>query len=75
MLFRSALGSEPGDLLLLVADQPAHVAHILWALRLELAGRLDLCAENDWKPLCVNEFPLLQFDDVEIGSASRTESV
>ncbi|MEE2833243.1 MAG: aspartate--tRNA ligase [Candidatus Latescibacterota bacterium] len=64
-LLIEALESEPGDLLLLVADQPAHVARILGALRLELAGRLDLCAENDWKPLWVNEFPLLEFDEEE----------
>ena len=48
-----------------MAAQPAHVARILGALRLELAGRLDLCAENDWKPLWVNEFPLLEFDEEE----------
>ena len=61
-LLIEALNSAPGDLLLLVADQPAMVARVLGALRLELAKRLDLCADNDWKPLWVNQFPLLEFD-------------
>lgn len=64
-LLIEALGSEPGDLLLLVADKPAVVARVLGALRLELARRLDLRQEGDWKPLWVNEFPLLEYDDEE----------
>ncbi len=62
-LLIEALESEPGDLLLLVADQPAMVARVLGALRLELAKRLDLLSPGDWKPLWVNEFPLLEFDE------------
>jgi aspartyl-tRNA synthetase len=64
-LLIEALASEPGDLLLLVADQPASVARVLGALRLELATRLELRASNDWKPLWVNQFPLLEFDEDE----------
>jgi aspartyl-tRNA synthetase len=61
-LLIEALGSEPGDLLLMVADQPALVAKVLGALRLELARRLDLLPEGAWKPLWVTEFPLLEHD-------------
>jgi aspartyl-tRNA synthetase len=59
------LGSEPGDLLLLSADTPAMVTRVLGALRLELAHRLELRAEGDWKPLWVNKFPLLEYDEEE----------
>ncbi|MDA0338048.1 MAG: aspartate--tRNA ligase, partial [bacterium] len=62
-LLIGALESEPGDLLLLVADQPAQVARVLGTLRLELARRLDLLHPGDWQPLWVNEFPLLEFDE------------
>ena len=58
-------GSEPGDLLLMVADDPGMVAKVLGALRLELARRLDLIPENVWRPLWVTEFPLLEFDEQE----------
>jgi len=61
-LLIEALGSEPGDLLLMVADQPAVVAKVLGALRLELARRLDLLPEGAWRPLWVTEFPLLEYD-------------
>ncbi len=64
-LLIEALASEPGDLLLLVADQPAQVARVLGALRLELAQRGSLRVDGDWKPLWVNQFPLLDFDDDE----------
>ncbi len=62
-LLISELGSEPGDLLLLVADDPVEVAKVLNALRLELARRLDLIAENVWRPLWITEFPLLEYDE------------
>ena len=61
-LIIAAMASEPGDLLLLIADQPENVARYLSALRLELARRLDLIEANTWKPLWVNEFPLLDKD-------------
>ncbi len=56
------LGSEPGDLLLLVADDPSVVAKVLNALRLELARRFDHFAENVWRPVWITEFPLLEYD-------------
>lgn len=61
-LLIEALESEPGDLLLLVADKPEKVARILSALRLELASRLELVPAQTWSPLWVTEFPLLEND-------------
>ena len=55
--------SEPGDLLLLVADEQAVVARVLDALRLELARRLELIAADCWRPLWITEFPLLEYDN------------
>ena len=60
------MNSEPGDLLLFVADQPAIVSRCLGALRLELAKRLKLnVEENQWEPLWITEFPLLERDEEE----------
>ena len=61
-LLIEALHSEPGDLLLFIADQAEEVARILGALRLELGDRLDLIDKNAWKVLWVTEFPLLERD-------------
>ena len=60
-LLIEALASEPGDLLLLVADAPGAVARVLGALRLELAERFELAADS-WCPLWVDRFPLLEPD-------------
>ena len=62
-LLISCLESEPGDLLLLVADSPEMVTKVLGALRLELARQLELVAADTWHPLWVTEFPLLERDD------------
>lgn len=61
-LLIEALQSEPGDLLLLVADRPDKVAKVLSALRLELANRLELIPKDAWSPVWVTEFPLLERD-------------
>ena len=60
-LLIEGLSSEPGDLLLLVADEPAAVARVLGTLRLELGVRFRL-VEDSWKPLWVERFPLLEVD-------------
>jgi aspartyl-tRNA synthetase len=61
-LLIEALESEPGDLLLLVADKPAKVARILNALRHELAKRLKLVSASTWCPVWITDFPLLEHD-------------
>jgi aspartyl-tRNA synthetase len=65
----AALGSEleasPGDLLLLVADDEGIASQTLGALRLELAGRFGLAAEDDWKLVWIVDFPLMEWNDDE----------
>jgi aspartyl-tRNA synthetase len=59
------LGAEPGDLLLLVADQPGVVNPTLGALRLHLAERLGLRQHTDRTiAFCwVIDFPLFEWDE------------
>jgi aspartyl-tRNA synthetase len=52
------LESKPGDLLLIVADQPSTAGQALAALRLELARRLHLIPEGRHDILWVVEFPM-----------------
>jgi aspartyl-tRNA synthetase len=59
------LEASPGDLLLLVADEPGVVAQALGALRSELAERFDLASRNAWEVLWVTDFPLLEWNDDE----------
>jgi aspartyl-tRNA synthetase len=61
----SSLGASPGDLLLLVADEPGVAAQALGALRLELAKRFRLAPPGQWNPLWVTDFPLLEWSDDE----------
>ncbi|MBW2304858.1 MAG: aspartate--tRNA ligase [Deltaproteobacteria bacterium] len=56
---------EPGDLFLLVSDQPAIVNRVLGALRLEVARRQDLIQGSDPSLLWVTRFPLLEYDEEE----------
>ena len=64
-LIREALGAEPGDLLLFVADQPDVVALALGNLRLELARQLDLLRKDTFCFLWVTRFPLVEWDPEE----------
>jgi aspartyl-tRNA synthetase len=61
----AALNAKPGDLLLLVADDAGTAAQTLGALRLELAGRFELAAGGDWKPVWITDFPLVEWNDDE----------
>lgn len=62
-LLIESLHSQPGDLLLFVADQAAEVARILGALRLELGKRFNLIDPDAWQVLWVTEFPMLERDE------------
>lgn len=62
---RKALDAAPGDLLLFVADQPDIVAQALGNLRLELARRLDLIHNDEYRFLWVTRFPLVEWDEAE----------
>jgi aspartyl-tRNA synthetase len=61
----AALDATPGDLLLLVADDPGVASQTLGALRLDLAGRFGLAAEGEWRPVWVVDFPLVEWNDDE----------
>jgi aspartyl-tRNA synthetase len=52
------LQGRPGDLLLLVADQPQTTAQVLGALRLELARRFELVPAGSHEILWVVQFPM-----------------
>ncbi len=58
----TGVGAQTGDLVLLVADQPAIVAKSLAALRDDLGHRLGLADPNVFAYCWVYEFPLLEWD-------------
>lgn len=57
--------SQPGDLLLFVADTPAVVAEALGHVRLELGKKLNLADPNEYNLAWVIDFPLLEWDQEE----------
>lgn len=57
--------SEPGDLLVFVADSPAVVAEALGHVRLELGKKLNLADPNEYNLSWVIDFPLLEWDQEE----------
>ncbi len=58
-------GAKPGDLILIVADQPGVVAQSLSNLRLEIGRRADLI-DKDVLAFCwVTDFPLLEYNEDE----------
>lgn len=57
----SAMEGQPGDLLLFAADEDALVFDVLGNLRLELAKRLELIDNSEYRFLWVTEFPLLEY--------------
>ncbi len=56
---------EPGDLGLVVADQPDVVAQALGHLRLEMGRRLDLMDPDELAFVWVVDFPLYEWDEDE----------
>src|SRR5690606_29929016 len=58
-----AFGTKPGDLVLLLAGEKSKTRTQLSALRMELATRLGLRKPEEFAPLWVGDFPLLEFDD------------
>ena len=57
------MGGEVGDILVFVADKSNVVYDALGNLRNELAKRLELTKEDDYKLLWVTDFPLLEYDE------------
>jgi aspartyl-tRNA synthetase len=54
---------RPGDLLLILAGNTEKTQKALCELRLEIGTRLGLRKNNDYKPLWVIDFPLLEWDE------------
>ena len=59
------LSAQPGDLLLIVADQPVTAATALGELRLELSRRFGLVPEGRHNLLWVVDFPMFEFNEEE----------
>lgn len=57
------MGAQPGDLLLLMAGDAKATRKQLSELRMELAKRLELRNPEEFAPLWVVDFPLLEWDD------------
>lgn len=62
---RQRLDLEPGDIVFFVADQPKITNEALGQLRNELARRLNLVSEDEFKFTWVTDFPLLEYDETE----------
>ncbi len=58
-----ALGSKPGDLMLILAGKAHKTRKALNELRLEMGNRLGLRNPETFAPLWVYDFPLLEWDE------------
>ena len=58
-----ATGAKPGDLICVLSGATNQVRAQLSALRMELAERLGLRKPNEFAPLWVVDFPLLELDE------------
>ena len=61
--FSEKMEAEPGDLLLIMAGKKNKVRKQLNELRLELAEQIGLRDPNNFAPLWVVDFPLLEWDE------------
>jgi aspartyl-tRNA synthetase len=59
------LGAEEGDLLLLVADERKVADAVLGQMRIDLAERFDLIAEDDHKLVWIVDWPLMEWNAEE----------
>jgi aspartyl-tRNA synthetase len=62
---RAAFRGEPGTTTLFGADEPATVARVLGALRLQLGHELGLVAKDQFRFLWITDFPLLEWSEDE----------
>ncbi|MBX2816367.1 MAG: aspartate--tRNA ligase [Saprospiraceae bacterium] len=58
-----AIGAVPGDLVLVLSGEKDKTLKQLGELRLEMGRRMELMDPNDFKPLWVLDFPLLEWDE------------
>ena len=61
----SEVKAKSGDLILILAGDKMHTLNALNELRLEMGERLGLRDKNDFKPLWVIDFPLLEWNEEE----------
>lgn len=59
----TAIGATPGDLLLILAGKRNKTLKALGELRLEMGRQLDLMKKNQYVPLWVVDFPLVEWDE------------
>lgn len=59
----TAFAAEPGDLMLVLAGEQDKVRKQLNELRLEMGSRLGLRNKDEFAPLWVLDFPLLEWDE------------
>jgi aspartyl-tRNA synthetase len=63
--WKQALNAEQGDLILILSGEKEQTRKQMSELRLEMARRLGLMKDGDFKPLWVIDFPLLEWDEEE----------
>ncbi|AYA37404.1 aspartate--tRNA ligase [Hymenobacter oligotrophus] len=61
--WKAAFNANPGDLLLILAGPADKTRKALNELRLEMGQRLGLRNKEDFRPLWVVDFPLLEFNE------------
>ncbi|MGI6238252.1 MAG: aspartate--tRNA ligase [Christensenellales bacterium] len=59
----SAMGAQPGDMMLFIADKTSVTLQALGALRCEVARRRELIDEGRYDLFWVTEFPLFEHDE------------
>ncbi|NDY74019.1 aspartate--tRNA ligase [Desulfobacter hydrogenophilus] len=62
---KQRLDLEPGDIVFFVADQPKITNEALGQLRNELARRLGLINDNEFKFTWITHFPMFEYDETE----------
>ncbi len=58
-------GAKPGDLIFILCGEDERTRKQLCELRLEMGNRLELRKPDEFKPLWVVDFPLLEWDEDE----------
>jgi aspartyl-tRNA synthetase len=70
-LWAKSMQASPGDLLLILAGETEPTQTALGALRLKLRDDLNLASKNEFAPLWVVDFPLLEWNEETQRYASR----
>jgi aspartyl-tRNA synthetase len=63
IMWAKNLNAKPGDLILILAGDRKKTLTALSELRLEVANRIGLRKSDQFAPLCVVDFPLLEWDN------------